>query len=303
MKILVTGARGALGTALVEHLTTETDWSVAEATRTTYRSHTLTENFESGQKTAWAELFNNAATRPDTVINTAAYTDVDGCEQHRDKAHRDNVELVAHLVDVCRRHGTHLIQLSTDNVFDGHRGPYSETAQPQPINYYGRTKLAAENECRRLDQNTTIVRTMWLYGGGGSKISYIEWVTQQLAGGKVIRIAQDEIGNPTLCDDVAAGIRRLIELDLHGIFNLAGPEIMSRLDAAYIVANWIGADPALIQPVQSAELNRRAQRPLQTGLSTLRAHAILGIRGTTLQQGLQFIDTHRGRKGRERTVS
>ncbi len=300
MRVLVVGGDGGLGSVLTQHLTTETDWTIVAVTRAQYRAGSTVRSFDSSHKTSWTSLFADAETRPDVVVNTAAYTNVDGCEQDRERARRDNVDLVSHIVDACRKHDVRLVQLSTDNVFDGKRGPYTETGLPNPINYYGKTKLAAENECRRLDSNVTIVRTMWLYGSGAGKTSFVEWIAEELSHERSVRVAQDEIGNPTLCEDVAAGIRRILELDVTGICNLAGTEILSRLDVAYIIANWIGADPALIQPVQSSELNRPAARPLQSGLLTLRAQAILGIRGTPLQQGLQFLETQRGRLERGR---
>ena len=134
-------------------------------------------------------------------------------------------------------------------------------------------------------------------------MSFVEWLAQELVGGRRVRIAQDEIGNPTLCEDVAHGIRRILEGDVRGVINLAGPEIISRLDVAYIVANWVGADPELIEPILSADLNRPALRPLQSGLLTLRAQALLGLRGTPLLQGLQVIETRKLREERGRVGS
>lgn len=300
MKVLIVGANGGLGNVLAQHLRTETDWAVATADRTEYREGVEARAFDSAHKASWALLFADPGTRPDAVVNAAAYTDVDGCEKERERARRDNVELVSHIVEASRKHRLRFIQISTDNVFDGRRGPYTEASLPDPINYYGKTKLAAENECRRLDGRASIVRTMWLYGSSVGKPSFVEWVKRELSESRTVRVAQDEIGNPTLCEDVAAGIRRILELDVTGIYNLAGPEILSRLDVAYIIANWVGADPALIESVQSAELNRPALRPLQSGLLTLRAQAILGIRGTPLHQGLQFLETQRERLERGR---
>jgi dTDP-4-dehydrorhamnose reductase len=104
--------------------------------------------------------------RPDVIINAAAATNVDGCETDRAEAWRDNVDLVETIVEVCRKIDARLVQVSTDYVFDGEAGPYVESDRPNPINYYGKTKLAAENVCLRSGIDVAIVRTMWLYGAG-----------------------------------------------------------------------------------------------------------------------------------------
>jgi len=296
MNVLVVGAAGGLGTVICQHMRAETDWSIAAVTRDRYIVGDTVYAFSTSDKSAWNELLREPSTRPDVIVNAAALTNVDRCERERERAWGDNVDLVVRLVDVCRRHDVRFIQLSTDYVFDGKQGPYAEGATPHPINYYGKTKLAAENECRRYPIRLALVRTMWLYGGKGGRTAFVDWLANELAAGRTVAIAQDEIGNPTLCDDVAQGIRRIIEMDVEGVFNIAGPEILSRLDVAYIVANWVGADPQLIQPVLSSDLRRAALRPLHSGLLTLRAQAILGLRGTPLHQGLQLIDIRRSRE-------
>lgn len=296
MRILILGAGGALGSTIGRHLERETDWNVARVTRTTLTENGIEHAFNASTRADWTTLFSNPQTRPDTVINAAAMTNVDACESNRKHAWTDNVDLVIRANDACRAYHVPLIHFSTDYIFDGKHGPYAENGIPNPINYYGKTKLAAENECRRHGNDVTIVRTMWLYGGSSIRPSYIEWLTTELTAGRTIRIAHDEIGSPTLCEDVAAGIRHIIEIGAKGLVNLAGPEIISRLDIAYIVANWVGADPELIIPVLSRDLNRPAARPLQSGLLTLRAQALLHWHATPLVQGLIWLRTVRNRE-------
>jgi dTDP-4-dehydrorhamnose reductase len=296
MNILIVGANGQLGKQIRHNLVSETEWRILEVSRKAKIVDGETSEFTSSSRTDWLELFHDEHTHPEFVVNTAAMTNVDRCETEREQAWRDNTTLVGNLVEGCRRTGSRLIQISTDNIFDGAKGPYDETAAPNPINYYGKTKLAAENDIQRHGIIHTILRTMWLYGGTERRQTFIDWATNALANGDHINVAADELGNPTIYNDVAYAVRRIIEKGITGVYNIAGPDILSRLEVAQMIADRIGAPPELIKPVNSKELGRAALRPLNSGLVTLKSQTELGIRPTPLLQGIETVTAQRIRQ-------
>jgi len=150
---------------------------------------------------------------PDVVINTAAMTDVDGCEDNKKLAMEMNAILPESLAIFANKYDFHLITFSTDYIFNGKEGPYTEDALPDPLSYYGKSKLAGENAVRiEGGNNYSIVRTNVVYGNSSyNKIDFIRWVVNSLEGGKKLNIIDGQWCNPTLTDDIAKGIHRIIE--------------------------------------------------------------------------------------------
>ncbi len=287
LRLMVVGAEGGLGTVVREIAANETDWSVIEITRDRARRIAEETAFDSGSRSAWRALFEAPEWRPDVVINAAAITNVDWCETNRTEAWRNNVTLVENIVGECKRHGSRLIQISSDYVFDGNAGPYTEAATPNPLNYYGKTKLAAENACIGGELNMAIVRTMWLYGEHRrGKPSFVTWLLDTLMAGTPARVVTDEIGNPTYLDDLAYAIIKIIDREGTGILNIAGPNLMSRWDFAQAVVRTFDLNPELLIPVTSGELQRVAKRPISSGLISLRAQTLFGLRLTSVADGL-----------------
>ena len=167
--------------------------------------------------------------RPDVIIHTAALTDVDGCESRRDDAYRINVEGTGNVVDVCRRCGIKLIHISTDYVFDGKAGPYSETDAPHPINVYGRTKLESEELVTRALDRYVIARSMVLYGYyRAGRLNYVTWLVDALRRKEPVRIVDDQVGTPTLADDLAQALILIDKRDVRGLFHTAGNDCLTR---------------------------------------------------------------------------
>ncbi len=224
---------------------------------------------------------------PDVMINCAAMTNVDACEKERELAWKVNVGSVENLIEAARRADTRIVHISSDYIFDGKSGPYAEDARPEPLSYYGKTKLASENALRTAGLPYFIARTMVLYGfAPGAKVNFALWLLQSLENGTQVRIVDDQFGNPTLDDDLAFGIMRAVELGKTGIYNIAGREICSRYDFAIRLAKTFGLDPALIAPIKTAELHQPAPRPLKSGLITLKAETDLGIKPSNVEEGL-----------------
>jgi len=269
-KIIVVGASGNLGAATVELLTQETPHDVIGVTRTFIADQTGYIDFDSTSIRDWKEIADDEKWRADVVINTAAMTDVDRCETEREKAWRTNVDLVDALLLYCRRTDAYLIQVSTDYVFDGKAGPYSEESRPEPINYYGRTKLAAENLCTKASTHTTIIRTMWLYGQDrAANTTFSSWVRRQATGSDDLPIVADEVGNPTLYSDLANSLTLLAENPGPELIHAVGRERVSRFEWAKIILDVEGLQNVSPRPIRSADLNRAAERPLESGLVTL----------------------------------
>ena len=227
--------------------------------------------------------------QPDVIVNAAAVTNVDWCETNREEAWKVNVTGVEILAESARRVGAHLVHVSTDYVFDGRNGPYAEEAQPNPISYYGKTKLASENAVREAE-HATIIRTIVLYGSGlRLKPSFPIWVMHSLREKTKIRVVDDQYGNPIHVADLASTIIRAAEQRRTGLFHVGGGEFLNRYEFAVRVADVFGLDSSLIEPIKTADLRQPAPRPLRSGLITRKAEADLGTRYRTVTEGLMLL--------------
>jgi dTDP-4-dehydrorhamnose reductase len=231
-----------------------------------------------------------AHSEPDVIINCAAMTNVDACETERETAWKVNVGGVEHIIEAARRTGALIVHVSSDYIFDGKVGPYTEDDRPEPLSYYGKTKLAGENCLRASGLNYLIARTMILYGfAPGVKQNFALWLIQSLEKQTPVRIVDDQFGNPTLADDLAYGMLRGVELGKTGIYNIAGRDIVSRHEFALRVARAFNLDASLISPIKTASLRQPAHRPLKSGLITLKAEVELGIKPSTIEEGLAVL--------------
>lgn len=224
---------------------------------------------------------------PDFVVHTAAFTNVDLSEKMREEAWKINVKGVEYIAEAARAIDAHIIHISTDYVFDGKDGPYSENAKPNPVGYYGRTKLASENALRISGTFFTILRTNVLYGiAHNSRPDFVRWVVNSLNKKEKIRIVKDQINNPTFIDDLVQGINKIIEFKKTGIYNIGGKEYLSRYDFTLRIADYFNLDKKLITPITTEELNQPARRPLKSGLITLKAETELGYKPHTISESL-----------------
>ncbi len=268
-RILVTGCHGLLGQKLVEILTADfcelhgldvhKDNLFPGRRKYTFHQIDLTD------RAKVLDLLQQI--RPHAIVNAAAMTHVDACEIERNRCWKINCAAVETLVDSARRIGTHLIQVSTDYVFDGQAGPYSELDRPNPISFYGKSKHAAENAVLGGGIDGAIVRTVVLYGHGRDlKPSFVTWLVDMVRNRQDVKIVTDQISNTTIVDDIAEAIRRIIVKKRTGIYHAAGKEILSRFEFAMKVAKAYGLNDVYIQPTLTQLLGQTAQRPLQGGL-------------------------------------
>jgi dTDP-4-dehydrorhamnose reductase len=232
---------------------------------------------------------------PDSIINAAAYTNVDKSETERELAWKINVKGVEYLSEAARVIDAHLLHISTDYIFDGKKGPYNETAKPNPIGYYGRTKLASENALKISGINYTVLRTNVLYGiAKNSRPDFVKWVVSMLRDGKQIRIVTDQINNPTFIDDLVQAINQVIEFRKFGVFNIGGAEFLSRYDFTLRIADYFNLNKSLIVPIKTSDLNQAARRPLKSGLLTIKAQSVLGFKPHTIDETLYLMQKELG---------
>ncbi|MBV6646586.1 MAG: NAD(P)-dependent oxidoreductase, partial [Cyclobacteriaceae bacterium] len=208
MKIMITGANGLLGQKLVQKLSTDPRKNVIATARGTNRNpvgnytyHTM----DIADEQQVASIVDQL--RPDVIINTAAMTQVDDCERDQDLCRCLNVEAVRYLVKACDLSNVFLIHLSTDFIFDGAAGPYTEEDEPNPLSYYGQSKLDAEQIIKSSPIRWAIARTMLVYGIAHdmSRSNIILWVKKNLEQGSPIRVVNDQWRMPTLAEDLADG--------------------------------------------------------------------------------------------------
>jgi dTDP-4-dehydrorhamnose reductase len=224
---------------------------------------------------------------PDTIINAAAYTNVDKSESERELAWNVNSAAVEYLAQSAKAFDSHLIHISSDYIFDGKNGPYSENDKPNPIGYYGRTKLAGENALKTSGVKFTIIRTNVLYGiAKYGRPDFVKWFVESLKIGRQVSIVNDQINNPTFIDDLVFAINRIADYKKYGVYNIGGLEFLSRYEFAIRIAGFFKLNIKLVNEIQTSELKQPAARPLKSGLITLKAETELGYKPTKLEDNL-----------------
>ncbi|GAB4421263.1 MAG: dTDP-4-dehydrorhamnose reductase [Bacteroidia bacterium] len=293
--ILLTGSNGLLGQKIVSLLAGRPDTTLIATARGDNRHPLRTgyiyEDADLTEATRWQALFETY--RPDVLIHTAAMTLVDVCEDDHVGCDAINVDAVATLVALCRQYDTHLVHISTDFVFDGAAGPYRESDVPNPVNYYGLSKLRAEQLILDSGLPAAILRTILLYGAtpAMSRSNIVLWVKSSLEAGKSIQIVNDQWRSPTLAEDLAAASVLAADQRARGIYHISGPDWLGVHELAYRVADFWQLDASLISETRSDLLRQRAMRPPRTGFVLDKARYELGYRPHLLDEGLALLHT------------
>ncbi|MDP3468810.1 MAG: SDR family oxidoreductase [Daejeonella sp.] len=230
---------------------------------------------------------------PDTIINTAAMTNVDACESDKENCYALNVETVKSLIGICEQHKIQLIHLSTDFIFDGENGPYTEEDHPNPLSYYGQTKLEAEQLLQKSTCRWVILRTIIVYGivNDMSRSNIILWAKGALEKGSPINVVDDQWRMPTLAEDLAECCLLAAKKNAEGIFNASGKDMLSILEMVKMVADYWKLDQSLINPISADSLNQTANRPKKTGFILDKAKRVLGYNPRSFEEGIAFVDT------------
>ena len=284
-RLLVTGASGLLGANLLlaarasHHLI-----AVSLRQRINLAGADCVQADLAVPGTAW-DLIRTA--RPDAVIHCAALTDVDVCEDHPDLAERLNAEVPGWMAEACARRGTRMIHISTDAVFDGEQGGYSEDDRPQPVNVYGASKLRGEQAVLAAHPSATVIRTNVFGWNAQRKLSLSEWFLDRLRRGEPFTGFTDVSVSPLAADDLAARILQLLSTSLAGVLHVAGREAVTKYEFGRRVAETFGLPPNLILPGSVDASPLRARRPHRLTLNVDRAEAALGSPMPRLEPGLR----------------
>lgn len=276
--ILLLGGAGLLGGALLDQLTKGNRVFALEhhSPINRHSANQQTVRFDLNQRGETAGFFEKE--RIDLTINCAGATDVDRCETEHEYAHLGNTEVVNDLIRLARHHRFHLMQISTDYIFSGADGPNREDDKPGPVNFYGRTKLLAEQAILSERIRATIVRVCALYSlDPSAEANLFSRVADRLRNDRKVSAAADLWTTPTEVGDLAQAIVEMIARDrLPDKLHLAPPEHISRYQFALNVAKRLSRDPDLIQPVSLEDLRLAAPRPKKAGLVSNLAPILLG---------------------------
>ncbi len=254
MKILVTGARGMLGSAVMSYALTDSGVSAVGAD---------IDDFDICDASAAAGFIDKLM--PDAVIHCAAFTNVDAAESDSEKAFRVNAMAVRDLAAICAARGIKLAVISTDYVFDGSKeSPYGEYDLPSPINVYGMSKYYAERYCGHICSKSFIVRTSWLFGANGG--NFVGAILKKAAAEGELSVVNDQFGSPTYTKDLAAFLIELVKTEKYGIYHATNDGYCNWHDFAREILNISGLSSVKLYSVSTENFKRPAARPKNSRL-------------------------------------
>jgi len=291
-KILVTGANGFLGQHLVYLLLQKGYTVIAVARGVSRLPFTGEEAFiyydaDITNDLVVQEIFEKE--KPHTIVHAAAMTQADDCQLHQEACEAVNVRATAQLVLSAEAYSRHFIYISTDFVFDGVKGDYSEDDALNPVSWYGFTKVQAESIVETSEIPFAIVRTCLVYGNAltGTRNNIISWVKESLTAGKTIKVVSDQYRTPTHVEDLAIGIFLVIEKGATGIYHIAGKDKLTPYDMALQTAALCKLDSGLIEKVEASSFSQPAVRPPKTGFNISKARKDLGYEPVRFADGLR----------------
>ncbi len=288
--ILITGCNGFLG----QHLTlffAAKGFNVIAVGRAECRIKTpATFIYESVDLTNHTAV-NNCLQKhkPSVIIHAAAMSKPDECNNNKNLCLLQNVEVTKFLIESAVAFAPHFIYISTDFIF-GEDGPHAENATPDPLNFYGETKLMAEQLVKKSGLLYAIVRPVFIYGKmlEGMRPSFLHWVKNNLEQHKSIKVVSDQQRTPTYVEDICKGILSIIAKKEMGEYHLAGKDILSPYQMAVAVANIFGLDVSLIENVTSASFPEPVRRAKKSGLNITKAINQLSYQPVTFEEGVKL---------------
>lgn len=270
MRAVVIGGSGQIGGWLLRHLAQRGHEAIGTYATVSFRGlHQLTAGAPNAPE--WVR-----EQRPDVVFYPAGFTWVDGCERNPARARAANRDEPLAIARAAADTGARFVYFSTDYLFDGQAGPYSEGDDPRPLNAYGLAKLEAEQAlAEELDDAVLIARTCWVFGPERQGKNFAYQVVRTLHQGKPLICPTDQCANPSYGPDVALSAVLLAELEIGGVVHIAGPEWIDRVSFARAIARGFSAEESLIEPRPTDELAQGAPRPLKGGLRSERLARLL----------------------------
>jgi dTDP-4-dehydrorhamnose reductase len=286
LKLLITGASGLVGARLSEAAS-----HVGHEVIETYDQHEIDKSnaFRVDIKNRKAMERIMKKTSPDATIHLASITDVDLCEREPELANSVNANATRILAEECLNTGSHFVYVSTDYVFDGRQGNYTEQDQPNPINTYGLSKLRGEEATHEASATFCVARTSVVYGWGRrSRPNFGSWTYSELKAGRPIRVVEAQYCSPTLNSQLAVMLLEVAEKQLAGIIHLAGASRLSRYQFALEMADEFHLDKKLIIPTNAKSSSWVAERPLDSSLNVEKAQKLLSNKPVTIKDALRM---------------
>jgi dTDP-4-dehydrorhamnose reductase len=286
LKLLITGASGLYGSKLAE-LASARSYEVYSGYSRDQPVYGISLQFDVSDKNRVEKAIKKI--NPEVVVHAAALTNVDNCEMNKELAWKINVEGTRNIAEAAKKSYAFLIYVSTDYVFNGETGQYKETDKPDPINYYGFTKLKAEELVKNLIDKYCIARTSVIYGSTPAigKVNFALWILDKLKKNERAKVVTDQWNSPTLNTNMAEMTLEIIERKLTGIFHLSGETRISRYDFAKQIAEKFNLDSSLITPTTRAEFSWAAKRPKDSSLDTAKAQQTLQKHPLKINQALE----------------
>jgi dTDP-4-dehydrorhamnose reductase len=281
-KLLITGTSGLLGNKIAD--VAKHNYEVIP-THNTKPLHSNSLKLEITNLNEALSIFNKL--EPNIVIHTASETNVDKCETEKEHAWKTNVEGTRNITEACKNVGAKLIYISTDYVFDGEKGLYNEEDKPNPVNYYGLTKLEGERQVIEHSENYAVLRTSVLYGWHPWKQNFVTWVINQLKQEKEINVVDDHYNTPTLADNLAEIAIEVAEKDRRGLYHASGRERISRYEFAKQIARTFNLNAEIVKPAKMSQLTAWiAKRPRDSSLNTSKIQKQLKTKPLDITEGL-----------------
>ena len=292
MKIAITGTNGFLGQHLARLLLKEGHQivAIAKGNDRTLCSESTHYKYYEVDITDRVELLTVVEKeRPDAFVHSAAITQPDECELNQEICEKVNVLGTINSVFAAEQYCKHFIFISTDFVFDGEKGNYSEEDSIKPISFYGQSKSAGEKLVRDSKMPWAIIRTCLVYGNAltGTRNNIISWVKQSLEQNKPIKVVSDQVRTPTYVEDLAKGILLIIEKKADGIYHISGKDVLTPFEMAIRTADYFGLDKQLIEKVDASIFVQPAKRPPKTGFDISKARKELGYEPMGFEEGLR----------------
>ncbi|MCZ4221736.1 SDR family oxidoreductase [Pedobacter rhodius] len=292
--VLTTGSNGLLGQKITEKVLAEGRVKLIATSKGANR-YPATNGYEYAEM----DILNPEQVKavvekykPDSIIHTAAMTNVDTAEADKALCHQLNVDAVQTLLSLCEEKNIQLIHLSTDFVFDGANGPYKEQDAVNPLSYYGESKVLAEELLKNSTAKWVILRTILVYGitNDMSRSNIVLWAKGALEKGLPINVVNDQWRMPTLAEDLAEACLLAVEKNAEGIYHVSGKDYMSIADIVQKVADYWTLDKSIINEVSSVGLNQTAIRPMKTGFVLDKTIRDLGYNPHSFDEGLSVVD-------------
>lgn len=289
-KILITGSNGLLGQKLIKFLIDKNKYYIYGVSRGENRLQNKEGytyyNIDITDKVKLTEFINNI--QPNFIIHTAAMTNVDQCELNKKECDLINVNTVKHIVEICKKQNIHLIHISTDFIFDGKKGYYKEEDIPNPISYYGLSKLKSEQIILDANIKYTILRTILVFGLTDElKNNIVLWVKNNIENKQQINVVTDQLRMPTFVDDLAKACIYAVENKVEGIFNVSTNKLMSIFEISLEIADTFNLDKSFINPIPTSLLDQPAKRPPITGFDLKKSIDQLKLPSVSFLERLQ----------------